>query len=409
MLLARLIGIAALLGGLLHGQEALTSLSVPATISGGAMYTGRLRITDPGADKESAGARLMLYPTFKFGKHWFGYAAVQERLEPYFYYDALSPQHHFDTDVIQGFVGYSARWEGTSLVAKAGRMISAFGSFPTRYDDAQNPLLDQPLGYVTEVPLRDDQLPCGVADLKSQHYHAISLSCGGAVGSEPGLIPASLYGLPGVEVDLQSGRVDGRLQITSGSTVYPKPVSMMRHYAQWTLGGGVTVRQGFRIGASGFRGPYLDSDVMPFLPAGASVRNFPASGIGLDVQYKHGYWSASGELQRFRFDYPNFVEQPSVRTGYFEAKRILSPRLYLAFRAGWWEPGGIVDNTGASAKYLDVEVKSQEFGGGIWLNRYQLLKASYEWLEADNWGGTRWNVYGVQLVTSIHKLAWGFK
>ncbi|MEO7144694.1 MAG: hypothetical protein ABI165_14440 [Bryobacteraceae bacterium] len=409
MFLTRAVGIAAVLSALVQGQDAEWSFSVPATISGGAMYTGRFQMADPGASKASPGFRIMLYPEVKLGEHWFGYAAIQERLAPYFYYDAANPRHQLHNDVIQAFGGYSAHWGGASVVAKAGRMVSAFGSFPIRYDDAQNPLLDQPIGYVTEIPLRDDQLPCGVADLKKQHYGSISLSCGGPAGEEDGLVPATLYGLPGVEVDVQAGPVDGRLQLTSGSTVYPQPISLARQYAQWTAGGGYTVRQGFRIGVSGFRGPYLDGGLAPLLPSGTSVRDFPASGAGVDVQYKRGYWSTTGEWQHFQFDYPNFVVQPSLTTGYLEAKRILSPRFYVAFREGWWRPGRIVDKTGASADALDVGVQTQELAVGMWLNRFQLLKTGYEWLEAANRGGNRQNVFGVQLVTSFHSLAWGFK
>jgi hypothetical protein len=83
---------------------------------------------------------------------------------------------------------------------------------------------------------------------------------------------------------------------------------------------------------SGFRGPYPAPDAAPFLPAGTSVRDFPATGLGVDVQWTRGHWNTSGEWQRFQYDLQGFPEAPSVTSTYFEAKRILTPRFYLAGR-----------------------------------------------------------------------------
>ena len=71
---------------------------------------------------------------------------------------------------IQAFVGYQIRREKATVVIKAGRLSSAFGAFPLHYDDADNALLDQPLSYIQTLTLRNDQLPCGVADLLWQNY-----------------------------------------------------------------------------------------------------------------------------------------------------------------------------------------------------------------------------------------------
>ena len=45
-----------------------------------------------------------------------------------------------------------------------------------RYDDAENPLLDQPLSYIQTLSLDYGQVPCGVNDLVSQHYGYVSNS-----------------------------------------------------------------------------------------------------------------------------------------------------------------------------------------------------------------------------------------
>jgi len=87
-----------------------------------------------------------------------------------------------------------------------------------------------------------------------------------------------------------------------------------------------------------------------------------------------------------------------------EAKRILTPRFYVAGRAGWFQPGGARDASGLSTDKFSASIASYELGGGCWLNRYQLIKASYEWLRIENLPGTKTNVLGVQFVTTFHAL-----
>ena len=345
-MLIRTIGSLLLLGvsaTLAAAQEAEEGIAIPVTLSAGFS-----------ASPATAGARVMFYPTLKLGSHWFAYAALQVRRLPYFYSDS---EHGFDTDVIQAYVGYSLRTGKTALVLKAGQLTTAFGSFPLRYDDTQNPLIGRPLPYTPSLPV-----PYG---------------SGGAWG---GFTPVSLYGLPSVEADLSTGRFDARAQIAGGSPSYPQGWSQMGLYRQWAAGAGYTIQQGFRVGASAFRGPYLDGDDL----WGLSPRSFPATGIGADVQWARGHWSVSGEWQRFRFDAPD--SPVSFTAGWAEAKRIVSPRLYLAVRAGRMSTA--------------PQLASVETAAGWWLNRHQLLKVGYEWAE----GALRANTVGLQLVTSFEAL-----
>ena len=386
-----------------QAQDSDSGISLPVTLSAGGMYTQRLQLRNPVGSPFSAGLNAMFYPTVRLGSHWFAYAAIEARLAPYLYYDAYEPDHEWYTNVIQAFVGYSIRTEKTSVVIKAGQLASAFGSFPLRYDDAQNPLLDQPLSYIQTLSLDYGQLPCGVKDLVAQHYGRVSNACGGE-GGGPGLTPVTLYGLPGAEIDFSGYRLDARLQITDGSPAYPQPLRLAGEYAQWTAGGGYTIRQGLRVGVSAFRGPFLDDALIPLLPAGSTLRSFPATGVGMDAQWASGRWSATGEWQRFQYDYPKFTVAPSVTSTYGELKAVITPRLFLAGRAGWMTPGGAADNTGAVTSQFAPGIASYELGAGSWINRYQLLKLSYEWLKIQKFPGTKLDVLGFQFVTTFH--AW---
>jgi hypothetical protein len=395
-----------------QSQDSDFGFSLPVTLSGGAMYTHRLQSEEwgnwPSDSPVTPGFQAMLYPTLRLGSHWFAYSALDFRLAPYLYYDAYQDEREWYIQAVQAFVGYQIHREKTSVVFKAGQLSSAFGAFPLHYDDADNALLDQPMSYMAALTLRNDQLPCGVADLRQQQYGYFMSHCGGAAGADEGLTPVTLYGLPGVEADISSHRLDGRIQITSGSPSDPLMESHAPQYAQWVAGGGYTVRQGFRVGISGFRGPYLAPDAAPFLPAGTSVRSFPASGIGLEAKWVHGHWSTSGEWQRFQYDLPRFTQAPSLISTYGEAKRILTPRFYVAGRVGWLKPGGAADSSGASTSQFAPWIASYELAGGWWLNRHQLLKASYEWLSVQYQPGTQNNVLGVQFVTTFHAIDQAF-
>ena len=392
-----------------EAQDSNFGFSLPVTLSGGAMYTGRVQLADPGSAPVTGGLQMMLYPTVTLGPHWFAYAAEQFRLAPYYYYDAYYPDHEWYVQTLQAFVGYQIRTEKATVVIKAGRLSSAFGAFPLHYDDADNALLDQPLSYIQTLTLRNDQLPCGVKDLLWQNYGYVSNLCGGPGGGNEGLTPVSLYGLPAIQAEVSTHKLDGRIQVASGSPSNPLSISHAPQYAQWVLGGGYTIRQGLRVGISGFRGPHLSPDVAPVLGAGTSVRMFPASGLGLEAQWARGHWSASGEWQRFQYDLPGFTQAPSVISTYAEAKRTLTPRLYLAGRAGWLKPGGAADTTGASTNQFSPSIASYELAGGWWLNRHQLLKASYEWLRIQYLPRTQTNVLGVEFVTTFHAVDQAFR
>ena len=100
---------------------------------------------------------------------------------------------------------------------------------------------------------------------------------------------------------------------------------------------------------------------------------------------------------------------PSVISSYVEAKRTLTPRFYVAGRAGWLHAGRALDTSGISTSEFAPGIGSYEFAGGWWLNRHQLLKASYEWFKAEYVPGVRDNVLGVELVTTFRAVDRAFR
>ena len=96
-------------------QEAEVGVSVPFTLSGQGMQTRRLQTEDAGASSAAAGFRAMLYPSVKLGSHWFGYAAIQVRSEPYFFEETYSAEREVDTQVLQAFLGYTRSANSKSI------------------------------------------------------------------------------------------------------------------------------------------------------------------------------------------------------------------------------------------------------------------------------------------------------
>lgn len=367
----------------LPAQEAQAGIAMPVMITAGMLDTDRAHAYDPSAAPLTFGFHLLAEPELKLGQHWYSYSAVQVRSTPFFYQDAYSPARQIKVDLLQAFVGYIHSWNKLTLSFKAGKLSSAFGSFPLQYDDVANALLDQPLPYT--------YLESGDPD---ESY---------------GLAPVTLYGLPGAEIDLSWRRLDGRFQLTNSSPYNPRGLLDSGQHPQWTAGGGYTIRQGFRVGMSAYRGPWLDSSLASSFSPGYGATDFPATGIGVDVQWARGYWSANGEWDRFVFEYPNFTVAPSAGFGYFQVKRILSPRWYAALRAGYQTDNHpVYENVRSSTTFLPNR-QAYEIAVGYRPNRLMLVKAGYEWVNVEGGPRGQGNVFGMQFITSINSLSRAFK
>src|SRR5271156_1196300 len=98
-------------------QDSDFGVSVPVTVSGGAMYTGRLQLAQwgnsPTYSPFTGGLQVILYPTLRLGKHWFAYSALDFRLAPYLYYDAYEDQREWYINAMQAYVGYQIHSEKT--------------------------------------------------------------------------------------------------------------------------------------------------------------------------------------------------------------------------------------------------------------------------------------------------------
>ena len=341
--------------GAAQAQEAGSGFEVHGMLTVASSYSHELTEDPRDGLPIASGFRAVLYPTWKIDDHWSVSGAVAVRSRPYFYEEFSSQGYGVKTDILQLHLTYSRFWKNRSVVVRVGQLSSAFGSFLLRYDESANPL--------TQLPLSYGYYGAGVTTL----------------------------GLMGAQVDATFGKLDMRAQFVNSSPANRRSIFDHDQYGNWAGGIGYTVLQGFRVGASAYRGPYLDRHFPFYFPGEAEPRELPATAIGLDVQWGHGPWNAYGELQKFQFTYhaiPTFNEN----TGYVELRRTLNPRWYIATRIGYMRSNAT------------PTVNAVETAIGFRPNRYQLIKAGYQMEYGPAVRGTLDNVFAVQFVTLLRPL-----
>lgn len=344
-----------LIAGAFHarGQEARFGFTDPLTIT----LAGSHSRQNPSRTFTPA-IRANFYPSLKLGSNWFAYGAIQVHSSGFFYEELQEQKRHLDIMAIQAYIGYSRVSNGKAITVKAGQLASAFGSFALRYDDSRNWLIDLPQSY--------------------GYYY----------------FPVTVAGMPGAEVDVALGKADLRAQLTNSSPSNPRSFRQSDQYANWTFGGGYTIRQGFRIGASGTHGAYLHRQHRFFFPGEAAPKALPATGYGTDVQWGRGRWTANAEAMRFQYPYraiPYFFNTAF----YAEAKFTISARWFLAARSGSrWRTAGLGHD------------QAYEGAVGYRPAAGHLVKAGYLALRSPFERSTRNNVIGFQYVMTFTPPAW---
>jgi len=302
--------------------------------------------------RDTGGFRLMLYPAWKLSSHWTLAGTLQFRSRPFFLEDMATQGYGVRNDVLQLHLTYATYWRGGSLAVRAGELSSVFGSFLLHYDDAANPLVDMPPSY-------------------GYYYRNVTS-----------------LGLTGGQAELSEGKLDFRAQLTSSSPANRRSVFDRDQYANWAGGAGYTIRQGLRVGASAYRGPYLYRGFPYYFPGESRPVELPATAWGVDAQWGRGHWNTSGEWQHFRMPYhaiPTFTRS----VVYAETRRTLGPRWYAAAR---------VSSVRASA-LNDFSV--YEFAVGFRPAARQLIKTAWQAQAGPGVNGGSANVIAVQYVIGL--------
>src|SRR3984893_18411175 len=227
-------------------QEADSGFELRSTVSAESVYSHDLTEDPRDGAAAAGGFQALLYPTWKLNSHWAVSGAIEVHSRPYFPEEFETQGYGVKTNILNANISYSRFWGKTSLVVRVGQLTSAFGSFLLRYDPASNPLTGVPAGY---------------------GYYS-----GGV----------AIQGLAGAQVDGTIESFDMRAQFTNSSPANPRSIFDRDQYANWAGGVGYTIRQGFRVGVSAYRGPYLDRHYAYYFPGEAQPRDLPDTGYGFD-------------------------------------------------------------------------------------------------------------------------------
>jgi hypothetical protein len=334
-------------------QEASSGFDVRATLTAQATASNELTEAPRSGAPMTVGSRSVVYPTLKFNGNWFITGALQLTTRPYYFDQLSTPGYGAKGEVLQATLNYFRPFRNGTVLVRAGQMSTAFGSFVLRYDDADNALVDLPIEY--------------------GYYYA----------------PVSILGVAGAQVDTTYGKWDARLQFANSSPSNPRSIFDHDQYGNWVGGAGYTIRQGFRVGVSAYRGPYLDRQSPYFFPGEANPNKLPATAGGLEVNWAHGHTSVQGEAQRFVFTYhaiPTYREW----AGYGELKQVLSPRWWIAVREGF------------SAASAGGDTQSLETAVAFRPDRFQIIKASFENEHYSTSTEPNENVFAIQFITTLH-------
>jgi hypothetical protein len=348
--------LAVALGSAAWAQEANSGFDLQTTLSQAASYAPQLEDAPRDGVPGTAGFRAVLYPTWKINRHWSVSGAVQVHSRPYFHEEFSTQGYGVKGDLLQGYVSYSEFWHNGSLVLRMGQLSTAFGSFLLHYDDSENPLIDMPLAY--------GYYEAGVTSL----------------------------GLAGAQADVTLGKADFRAQFVNSSPANRRSIFDHDQYGNWAGGAGYTIRQGLRVGASAYRGPYLDHHSQFYFPGEAPPRDLPGTAVGIDAQWGWRHLNVSGEWQHFEFAYRK-IPTYSRHTGYVEVRQVLSPRWYVAERSGY-----VRASFGPGRQVYETVV-------GFRPDRHQIVKIGYEIQQGPAIPGMRGNTLSAQLVTSFHAIS----
>jgi hypothetical protein len=335
-----------------RAQEASSGFDLSTTLTTEAFYSHQLSQSPRDGSPLDGAFRALFYPTWKINSHWTFTGSVQVRSRPLFADEFNTQGHGIRTNVLQAHLDYSRIASKRSIIVRLGMLPTAFGSFLARYDDTRNPLTQMPAAY--------------------GYYYR----------------PVTTVGLMGAQVDATLGGADFRAQFVNSSPLNPRSIFDREQYGSWAGGAGYTIRQGFRVGVSALRGPYLDRHYPFFFPGESRPRSLPGSAYGIDVAWGHGPWNIYGELQKFQMTYkaiPDFNEH----TGYAELRRVLAPRWYVAERAEYVRAN-------AFPGYQTFETAI-----GYRPNVHQLVKVGYQIQQGSAIRGTLANVAEIQVVSTL--------
>jgi hypothetical protein len=274
------------------------------------------------------------------------------------------------------------RWrpfDDQRLNFQAGKFPTVFGAWPGQHDFFDDPFMIAPLPYSQIIGIQTRN-PAALSPA------AISARAAGLAPPVSALAKdqwASILWGPdyatGASVFGASERFDYALEIKNSALSAHPDTWPDLDFNHPTL----TTRIGYRpdaawsFGVSASRGPYLEEQATPLLPAGTDRGDLEQTSVGLDARWAHHNWIISGEFVFSEFE---TLAAGDLRTAacYLQARWKVRPGIWLAARYGQLFAN---DATGAGGSDVSwqPDVRRAELAAGWRPNPRLLLKAHYSY------------------------------
>ena len=277
-------------------------------------------------------------------------------------------------------------WLSHGFDIQAGRIPPVFGAFPRRIYNSDRFLIGYPLAYQYLTSLRPDASPIIADDLLRMRARGWRSTFPlGSLYAGPGVPLISAFQWDtGVQARFLTEHTESAVAVTTGTLSNPRVVDDNNTKQ---VSGRFALRPvpGLVIGASAARGGWLSREV----PTVDGLSRYTQTTAGADAEYSRDHWMVRSELVWTSWRLP-FAAQPpegpsvSALATWIEGRYRVSPRWYVAARADRLGFSSITSTIpGSRPVPWEAPVFRCEAGGGYYIRRNIVAKASVQWNDRD--------------------------
>ncbi len=282
------------------------------------------------------------------------------------------------------------------LALEVGRVPHVFGQATNRRYGHDNPVIGLPLAYQYLTSLRTDAVPATADDLLRVRGRGWLLTYPSGVGVRSPSAGLPLFAVSRNDTGVKAswnpgGNVEVQAALTMGSL--SRPLVTDDNEARQVSARVVTrPSPGLVVGVSAARGAYL-SDVARDAVAVVrqeAPREWYQEVVGADLEWSRGHWVTRIEALASRWDTPQLgaprlTPRVETRSAMAEARYRIHARAWIAGRAEHLWFSRITGTLfGGAPTPWDAPVTRLEGGGGVFLTRQLVFKATYQhdWRDA---------------------------
>jgi hypothetical protein len=270
----------------------------------------------------------------------------------------------FDEYFLEGrFLGGRGRIRG-------GKFATAFGSWVDRHLAWDNPLITAPAIYEDMLTIGDQTTPGSLDEFVARRELPENKRAWVPIVWGPSYAS-------GVALSFGGSPLDMTVEVKN-ATLSSRPRSWDVGKRDFGDGPTVTSRVGWQpaaewtLGASFSRGAYLQEEAEATLPAGADIRDFDQTAIGLDMTYELHRLQVWGELVRAEFEVPRVGELAALG-GFVEIRYKAAARIWLA---GRWNQTRFDDTPGSDTSW-NRDLRRLDLGLGYRHNAHFQAKIEF--------------------------------